>query len=113
MNNLKRILSLALASVMVMGMMVTGASAAKFSDSEDITHTAAVDVMAALGIINGMDDGSFNPTGDVTRAQMAKMITVAVNGKDPNLGKPSTATFADSASHWALEYIEYCAGAVY
>ncbi|MDE6107521.1 MAG: S-layer homology domain-containing protein, partial [Oscillospiraceae bacterium] len=109
MNNLKRILSLALASVMVMGMMVTGASAAKFSDSEDITHTAAVDVAYALGIINGMDDGSFNPNGDVTRAQMAKLIAFAYYGGDPKPGKPATATFADSASHWALEYIEYCA----
>ena len=46
-----------------------------------------LDTMGALSIINGKDDGSFDPKAPVTRAEMAKMITVALNGGvDPVLG---------------------------
>ena len=112
MNNLKRILSLALASVMVIGMMVVGASAAEFVDGDDITHNAAVDTMTALGIIGGYaEDNSFRPDVKVTRAQMAKMIAVALNGgKDPVAGLTTASPFVDVAvNHWAIDYITYCA----
>ena len=49
MNNLKRILSLALASVMVIGMMVVGASATSYPDDENIVNKEAVDTLQALG----------------------------------------------------------------
>ena len=69
MKNLKRVLSLALTGVMLVGMMAIGASAVDFTDGEDIVHTEAVNTMAALNIINGKDDGSFDPKATVTRAQ--------------------------------------------
>ena len=66
--------------------------------------------MTALGIINGKEDGSyFDPTGNVTRAEMAKMICVVLNGgKDPSLGNVSNYTYTDTVGHWAAAYIEYC-----
>ena len=110
MNNLKRVLSLALSGIMLVGMMAMGASAAEFTDADKIEHDDAVNVLVALSIINGQDDGSFNPEGDVTRAQMAKMIAVAMNGgSDANTGVKATATFTDIKGHWAESYIEYCA----
>ena len=53
MRNLKRTLSLVLASAMLVGMMVTGASAVSgdFNDSDEITNTEAVDVMTAIGVL--------------------------------------------------------------
>ena len=83
MRNLKRALSLALALVMVLSMMVVGASAVSaddFSDSADIVNKEAVTVLATLNVINGKDDGSYDPTGNVTRGEMAKMICVILNG---------------------------------
>ena len=78
MRNLKRTLSLALASVMLVGMMSVGASAVNasdFTDADEIVNKDAVSTMTALGIINGKEDGSyFDPTGNVTRAEMAKML---------------------------------------
>ena len=110
MKNLKRVLSLALTGVMLTGMMTIGASAVDFTDGEDIVHTEAVNTMAALNIINGKDDGSFDPKATVTRAEMAKMITVALNGGvDPVLGTQTTPKFSDIGGHWAQKYIEYCA----
>ena len=112
MRNLKRALSLALAFVMVMSMMVVGAGAVSiddFSDKDQIVNTEAVMTMVSLGVINGKDDGSYDPTGIVTRAEMAKLISVTLNGgKDPTLGA-ITANFTDTKGHWAESYIAYVA----
>ena len=114
MRNLKRTLSLVLAAVMLVGMMSVGASAVNasdFTDADEIVNKDAVSTMTALGIINGKEDGSyFDPTGNVTRAEMAKMLCVAINGGvDPVLGVKDTPTFTDIKGTWAESYIEYCA----
>ena len=111
MKNLKRVLSLGLASVMLLGMMVVGASAKDFTDSEDIEHTEAVETMVALNIIKGKEDGSyFDPKGTVTRGEMAKMIAVAMNaGNEEAAGVKTVPTFTDISTHWAQPWIEYCA----
>ena len=112
MRNLKRALSLALASVMVVSMMVVGAGAASyddFSDKDKIVNKEAVQMLVELGVINGKDTGDFDPTGIVTRAEMAKMICVVLNGgKDPSLGTTVTNSYTDTVGHWASGYIEYC-----
>ena len=109
MKNLKRALSFALASVMLIGMMVVGASAVEFGDAEKIEHTDAVNTLVALNVINGKDDGNYDPEGIVTRAEMAKMITVALNGgKDLVIGTKAEPTYTDIKGNWAESYIEYC-----
>ena len=109
MRNLKRVLSLALALVMVLGMMVIGSSAATFTDEEKITEKEAVEVMAALGILIG-DNGAFNPTGTLNRAGAAKLIAFMTMGAEAdNYLAGSTASFDDvAANHWAAKYIAYC-----
>ena len=112
MRNLKRVLSLALASVMVVSMMVIGAGAANFddfSDKDEIVNKEAVSVLVELGVIAGKDDGSYDPTGIITRGEMAKIICVVLNkGQDPNLGSVTSNTYTDTVGHWAAAYIEYC-----
>ena len=112
MRNLKRALSLALALVMVLSMMVVGAGAVSiddFSDADQIVNQEAVTVLATLNVITGKDDGTYDPTGTVTRAEMAKMICVILNGgSDPVLGESVTDSYTDTSSHWAKAYIEYC-----
>ena len=112
MKNLKRVLSLALTGVMLTGMMTIGASAANkdFTDADEIQHTEAVNVMSTLGVLKGKDTGAFDPNTTVTRAEMAKIICVMLNGgNDPTLGSGSNAMFSDINGHWAKNYIEYCA----
>ena len=112
MRNLKRALSLALALVMVLSMMVVGASAVSaddFSDSADIVNKEAVTVLATLGVITGNDDGSYAPTDTISRAEMSTIICRVLNGgKDPVLGEAVSNSYTDTASHWAKNYIEYC-----
>ena len=64
MRNLKRALSLALASVMLLGMMVVGSSAKgidDFTDKAEIVNQDAVAVTSAIGMFEGYEDGSFGP----------------------------------------------------
>jgi len=112
MKDFKRVLSLGLAGTMLAGMMTVGASAANkdFTDADEITHVEAVDVMSTLGVLKGKDTGAFDPKATVTRAEMAKIITVMLNGgNDPTLGSTSTVMFSDIQNHWAKSYIQYCA----
>ena len=110
MNNLKRVLGLGLVGTMLAGMLTMGASAADFTDADKIQHDEAVNVLVALKVVDGKPDGSFDPQGDVTRSQMAKMIAVAMNGgSEANTGTKTTPTYTDIKGHWAESYIEYCA----
>ena len=49
----------------------------EFTDSNDISSwaTEAVNAMKTLGIINGRPDGSFNPKGTATRAEIATILS--------------------------------------
>ena len=103
----KKVLALVLAMAMSLSLAVTAGAA--FNDQDKIVNTEAVDMCSALNIINGYTDGSFKPEGNVTRAEAAKMITIALNGgKEPTLSASSTPTYSDIAGHWAAKYIEYC-----
>ena len=113
MRNLKRALSLVLAVVMVIGLMVVGASAVSyndFSDREEIVNKDAVSMLTTLGIIEGQPDGSYNPTGDVDRAQMAKMISVALTNNEDcdTLYQNVNSGLTDISANWARGYINYC-----
>ena len=96
---------------MMLSVMVVGAGAA-FSDQSKIKNTEAVDMCTALNIIGGYPDGSFKPEGNITRAEVTKMICVALNGgKEPNVSTNSTPTFSDvrgTSAAWAEGYIESC-----
>ncbi len=108
MRNLKKVLSLVLCAAMMLSVMVMSTGAA-FADQDKITHTEAVDMAVALKIIDGKEDNKFDPTGNVTRAEMAKMICVALNGgKAPVLGSADKTSFTDTKGHWAAAYIESC-----
>ncbi len=58
------------------GLDVSAAADAAFTDADTISAWAVQDVKnaVALGIISGMDDGSFQPKANATRAQAATML---------------------------------------
>ena len=75
---------------------------ATFSDTTDIN----VQMMAGIGVINGVGNGKFDPDGELTREQAA---TILVRLADA-MGKPlpeGTASFADNSSiaSWAIEAV--------
>ena len=109
MRNLKKVLALVLALAMSMS-LVTIANAADFSDSKDISYKEAVDVMSAVGIIDGLDTGAFNPQGTLTREQAAKIICTMMLGSGADKLGTTSSSFKDvAATRWSSPYIEYCA----
>ena len=109
MRNLKRALSLTLASVMLLGMMVIGTSAAAgYDDVKETDNVEAIEVLQAVEVMVG-DDRGFGPDRPVTRAEMA-----VVMGKLLNLDYNyyvSTCPFADVSGNyeWARGWVGACA----
>ena len=113
MRNLKRALSLVLAAAMLIGMMVVGASAVSyndFTDKDEIVNKDAVSMLVALDIIQGKPDGSYAPTENVDRAQMAKMLSVIMNKGVDNaaLYENVSSDLTDISTNWAKGHINYC-----
>lgn len=112
MRNLKRALSLAMASVMLLSMMVVGASAKgidDFKDKSEIVNQDAVAVTSAIGIFEGYTDGTFKPEQVVTRAEMAVIICKILYGSDVKVAQfTETKVFSDVPA-WAEGYVNLCA----
>ena len=62
--------------LLYLGYAMREPKAVSFTDAHEISAYAseAVKLLVDCGIINGMDDGSFAPKGELTRAQAATLI---------------------------------------
>jgi len=69
-------------SVIICNVLDTKTSADKetFKDDGKIASYAknAVYTMKALGVLNGYEDGTFNPSGNLTRAEAVKVISLVL-----------------------------------
>lgn len=74
----KKVLSLVLALVMVLGSF-SFVSAAAYDDVTGTEYADAVDRLSLLGVLEGYPDGSFKPEGNITRAEFAA-VAVRVKG---------------------------------
>ena len=71
---MKKFLSLLLALAMAFSLVTFSAGAAEFTDSSSIQYKDAVDVIAALNIMGGYNDGSFGPANYLSRGAASKII---------------------------------------
>ena len=105
MRNLKRALSLGLTAAMISGLMVMGSSAASYADVADTDNVEAIEVLEAVGIMIGDENGNFNPDQNVTRNEMAVIMS---NLMAYNVATYSgTSPFTDVPS-WAEPYVAAC-----
>lgn len=72
--------------------------------ASDAWYNTAVSTMTKAGIVDGYPDGTFRPDAPITRAEMAKIISLFAK-----LDK-SESRFSDIAGHWAEAYIRLAAG---
>ena len=107
---MKKFLSLVLALTMTMSLVTVSAGAKDFTDSSKVEYKEAVDVVSAAGIVEGYENGAFNPQNTLTRGAAAKIICNLILGPTtagalradtaPYSDVPTTNTFAG--------YIAYC-----
>ncbi len=108
MRNLKRALSLTLASVMLLGMMVVG-TGASYKDADSIEHKDAVEVLNAISVMSGDDQGNFNPDQVVTRAEMAVIVCKMLYGDKLDVSQfTGTKVFTDVPA-WAEGFVNLAA----
>lgn len=103
-KNLKKVIS----TIAAVAILATSASAfaVTFPDvDESASYAGAVELLVSLGVVNGDDNGKFNPDNTVTRAEFAKMVVEAL-GQGDAASKSSYTRFADAQGHWAAGYIE-------
>ncbi|MBR3561409.1 MAG: S-layer homology domain-containing protein [Oscillospiraceae bacterium] len=110
---MKKLLALVLAMVMTLGLATVSASAA-FPDADDVSFVEAVDVMSAVGVFKGDDNGNFLPKANLTREAAAKLIAYLDLGETTAEALPAVKVFDDvAADRWSAKYIAYCADAGY
>lgn len=110
MRTLKKVLALSL--VFAMAFTLMAGAAYKDEDSIDSSLRDDITLLEALGVFQGDENGNFNPTNNVTRAEAAKMIYVLKNNgvDDKAVAFQGVATFSDvPVGHWAEGYVNYCA----
>ncbi|MBS6348836.1 MAG: S-layer homology domain-containing protein, partial [Oscillospiraceae bacterium] len=102
---LKRALSLGLTAAMISGLMVMGSSAASYADVTSENNQEAIEVLQAVGIMVGDENGDFNPDQNVTRNEMAVVMS---NLMEYNVASyANTSPFTDVPS-WAEPYVAAC-----
>ena len=113
---MKKLLALVLALVMTLSLAVVGSNAAfKDADKVNETYSEAVNVLSGMKVFQGYTDGSFQPKGAITRAEVAAIVYRLYTGDVADKQASLYATynkFSDmDGAKWAAGYIGYCANA--
>ena len=112
---MKKLLAMVLALVMTLSLAVSANAAFKDADKVSDTYEEAVAVLNGMGVFKGYEDGSFQPQGDITRAEVAAIVyrVYTQDVKDAKASLYATYNkFSDmTGAGWAAGYIGYCANA--
>jgi phage baseplate assembly protein gpV len=95
-------------AVWLVPLSAAGAQADKEKEFSDVSadHWAyeAVKSMIRYGVVDGYEDGSFQPDALLTREQFTKLLTLALDLELPEVPEP---TFSDvEGDRWSLKYVE-------
>lgn len=106
MKNLKKLISVIIAVIMLVSSFATVA-AADYADVESTnSYYKAIKVLSGLGIAQG-DGENFNPKNDVKRSEMVAFVCRAMGEEDIATASSSNAFTDVAANHWAAGYIAW------
>ncbi|PFJ89948.1 N-acetylmuramoyl-L-alanine amidase [Bacillus cereus] len=92
--------SAAIIMAKILNLQIDASAKPSFKDSQDHWATPYIAAVEKAGIIKGVGNGNFNPSGKLTRAAMASMLAHSYN-----LDKKSTellpTVFQDLKGHWS------------
>ena len=107
MDTKKRLVSIAATAALCTGLIPANAY---YSDvAADQYCYEAVNRLQDLGMVDGYEDGSFNPWGSLTRAEFAKLIVAVLDKESDALAGGYASAYPDvDQGSWAAPYIQYC-----
>lgn len=114
---MKRIVSLVLAFSMVLALCVTSFAAVELTDIAGTKYEAAVEALIKLGVVNGYPNGEYQPTKEVNRAELAKMLVICMGLEEDAERAKGDSIFTDEALKdggafsWARGYVNAAAAA--
>lgn len=111
MKNLKKLVSVIVTVAMLISSLAAlsvGAATGQYGDvQESNSYYKAIKVLSGLGVVQGDDEGNFNPTSNIKRSEMVAMVCRAMGQED--VAKASGGSSFDdvAADHWAAGYIAW------
>lgn len=104
---MKKALSIVIAMAMTLSLLTLGVAAkGTYSDTQGTWAEAAIERWSGYGMIQG-NNGKFDPNGDLTRGQMATMLTRLLK-----LAAAESAGFSDITDEtWCADAVNRCAAA--
>ena len=87
---------------------VESANNAGFADVSNEWYATAVNWAANVGVVNGYEDGAFQPNTAITREQLAAILMnyAAYKGEDVS-ARADLSSYTDQPSTWAQEAISW------
>lgn len=105
---MKKFLSLLFVTFTCVSLSVSSFATTNLTDVKGTKYETAVRNLVTFNIVNGYEDKTFKPEGNVTRAELSKMLVLAM-GEEENVeaAKKKYLDFSDVlSSHWAYGYIK-------
>ena len=104
---MKKLLSYIIALSIILTSLMSGFAYSDILESHNWAEEA-IDYLNKKNILNGYDDGSFKPNGNVTRAELAKILVCAYDLKEKSI---SAVLYADVfISDWYYTYASAASG---
>ena len=97
---MKKIISLLVAMLLVMGTVTAFA----FEDTDGTKYEKAVDILQQFKVINGYEDKTFRPEGELSRAEFAAIVVRILGENNFEAGKEQIFTDVNK-KHWAFETV--------
>lgn len=105
---MKKILSILLLPVILLGAFAAQAKSISFSDTFTDPHREAIEYLQGTGMLQGFPDGTYRPNATLNRAELLKLAIAATNAN----GKFDDPTFAayhncfpDVQDEWFASYV--------
>lgn len=98
-----------LAILLCLVMCLSGIEVFAYEDLKDIEATddiPVVDLVSALGIMEGFDDGTFRPDDTLTRGEAAAIMVRLLGLSERSVNPGETVFFDVDSKHWASGYIK-------
>ena len=95
-----------IANLLTAALITSSASAAVKSDVDNTRYAEPIQILSALGIMNGDGDGNYRPDDTMIRSEVTKMVIHALGLENAASSAQGISKFPDvPTDHWANGYI--------